>query len=195
MSDLDDLWGEALQEAYASAPAEEVVLSTLELRHTAFLDELGNVASIRLVNDPGEVVEYVDGPDPDITGLYLTLESDAPYNPGQTVLFRSVMFNFTLPAQRGRGVPELIIEIDNVASILVQYFDEAVKVRSPMEVIYREYLATDTTAPQFILPGLSIKTIESTGLRVTGTARFENFANKLFPNIVYRPNDFRGLMQ
>jgi hypothetical protein len=71
---------EALAEVYASNPQGEVVLTTLELRHSSFIDEAGNPAPIRVVAD------YSD--------LVAKLERDAPLNAGQNVTFTAVAFQF-----------------------------------------------------------------------------------------------------
>jgi hypothetical protein len=75
---------EALAEVYASNPQDEVVLTTLELRHSSFIDDAGNPAPIRVVADYNDLVA--------------TLESDAPLNAGQSVTFTAVAFQFALPS-------------------------------------------------------------------------------------------------
>ena len=42
---------QAIREAYASAPADTVILHTLELRHPAFADDDGRPTAIRVVRD------------------------------------------------------------------------------------------------------------------------------------------------
>ena len=42
---------EAIKEAYASAPSQQIILHTLELRHPAFVDEAGQPVAIRVVRD------------------------------------------------------------------------------------------------------------------------------------------------
>ena len=42
---------EAIKEAYASAPSNQIILHTLELRHPAFVDELGQTTAIRVMRD------------------------------------------------------------------------------------------------------------------------------------------------
>ncbi len=46
---------EAIKEAYASAPSEQIILHTLELRHPAFVDEAGQPVAIRVVRDTSDL--------------------------------------------------------------------------------------------------------------------------------------------
>ncbi len=46
---------EAIKEAYASAPSEQIILHTLELRHPAFVGETGQLVAIRVVRDTGDL--------------------------------------------------------------------------------------------------------------------------------------------
>lgn len=188
-----DIYSEALEEAYAAAPASAVILSTIELRHSTFTDENDNPIAIRMVQDPGNLIEARDD-GPDIRGHYLTLEDNAPLNPGESVLFQSVMFEFTLPGQSDGKVEGMQISFDNVTRIIAPYLDKAVKVKATMELIYREYLVDDVTIPQLIIPNLSIKSVTSNIFRVVGQADFLDLINEKFPDKEYRPEEFPGLI-
>jgi hypothetical protein len=189
MAETGDIWSEALAEAYASAPPEEVILHTLELRHPSFTEN-GVVTPVRVVRDFGELLEEGD---PDLFGHLLTLELDAPSDPGQTVRFLACMFDVSLPGQTEGKLPEVEITLDNVTRQVSKYLDAATEEQVPVELTYREYLASDKTAPQFILNGLTLSRVKSNVLRVTGTASFVDLVNKSFPGKVYRPEEFRGL--
>lgn len=186
-----DIWSQSLKEAYAAAPSTSVILNTIELHHESFLVG-GVVTPIRMVADPGELISTLDD-GPDIRGLYLKLESTAPVNPSATVLFQSVMFKFKLPEQTDSRLGTMQIVLDNVTHLVSDKLDKAVTYRSPMTLIYREYLADTPTTPQVVIPNLSIKSVNSTILAVTATANFMNFIDKKFPNKEYRPDDFPGL--
>ena len=69
---------EAIKEAYASAPSEQIILHTLELRHPAFVDETGQLVAIRVVRDTGD--------------LWARLESQAPLQAGERVQFVAMGF-------------------------------------------------------------------------------------------------------
>lgn len=190
---LDGLWGEALEEAYASAPTDEVVLHTLELRHPSFTDAEGNPSAVRLVRDPGTLLETID--DVEVYGLRLRLEDDAPMNAGEFVTFVSCMFDFSLPGQAEGSLPEVEVSLDNVTREVSGYLDTAVGERATLELTYREFLASDKGTPQFILSGLSLSRVRSTVFRVSGSASFVDLLNSSFPKKLYRPSEFRGLMQ
>jgi len=164
-----------------------VILHTLELRHPSF-----GPNPIRLVNDHGEalVVASVE-----VEGHNLTLESDAPVQAGQVVFFQSCMFTLTLPEQREGSLPAIEVEVDNVTRLLMEYLDAAIGLKAPMELTYREYVASDTSEPQFVLGGLSFREVKSNLGRVTGTAMFSDLINKSFPRKLYRPTEFQGLVQ
>lgn len=192
MADMD-IWTQALEEAYAAAPASDVVLATIELRHSTFADSENNLIAIRMVQDPGIIIEERDD-GPDIRGHMLTLEASAPMDASQEVLFQSVMFKFTLPEQSESRVTGMQIEFDNVSRIMSKYLDNAIKVRATMSLIYREYLADDPSMPQLVIGNLSIKSVSSNIWRVTAQADFLDFINKKFPNKDYRPEEFPGLV-
>lgn len=191
---MDDLWTEALAEAYSAAPESAIVLPTIELTHSSFVDDENNPIAIRMVRDPGQLIEASDT-GPDIRGHMLTLEDDAPFQPGQSVIFQSVMFDFDLPEQSDSKVTGMSISFDNVTKIINPYMDKAVKERSPMQLIYREYLADDPTTPQLVIRNLSIKKVSSDIFKVQADADFMNFINTKFPNKEYRPEEYQGLAQ
>lgn len=188
------MWEEALQEAYAAAPAGEVILETLELRHPTFVDENDVLRPIRLVRDYGSLLEEDSGfLGDDVYGHILTLEANAPANPSTAVTFYSVMFDLKLPEQNEATIAGLQLTIDNATKIVSKYLDQAVSIRAPVEVTYREYLASDPSAPQLVIGNLTVRSFKSTPFSVSGTAEFADLINKKFPNKVYRPEDFPGL--
>jgi len=191
MADTDDIWGLAIQEALASSPAGEIILSTLELRHSSFKNLQGVPEPIRVVCDFGILLE--EGV-PDIYGFEMKLEDEAPTDAGETVKFVSCMFDFELPAQQEGSLPTVEIKLDNVTRIVSKYLDDAVELSEEVEVTYREYLSTDLTSPQFILGGMTISSVKSTVFSVTATASFADLVNRNFPGKLYRPQEFRGLI-
>lgn len=195
MVEHDDIWAAALQEAYASAPTDEVILSTLELRHPSFIED-GQLTAVRVISEFGTLLEESEDPDvEDVYGWELKLEDNAPVQAGQTVKFVSCQFSITKPEQNENELPTFNIAIDNVSRLIMQYLDDALAYRAKLELTYREYLASDVLTPSFILGGASLKDVKCNNARVTGTARFADLVNKTFPGKVYRPNEFRGLVQ
>jgi len=183
----EDIWEEALQEAYATAPTNEVILHTLELRHPSFVD-----TAIRVVMDIGTSFTVEDE---EVFGHYLTLEDSAPDSPQQSVFFQSCMFDLNLPEQKEGSLPSIGIELDNVSRLVIQYLDNAIGQRAPIELTYREYLFSDKEKPQFILGGLTMRQVKANAGKISGTAQFSDLINKSFPSKLYRPDEFRGLTQ
>lgn len=179
-----DPWSDAIAEAYASAPLDDVVLFTLELRHPTF------GVPIRIVADLGETLHT----DPElIFGHRLKLEADATANAGETVEFVACSFEFSLPDQQEGQLPSVSVAIDNVAYLITPQLDALIGVRAELELTYREYLFSDPETPQFVMNGLIMSNINSNLTRLTATATFADLVNQSFPSMVYRPILFPGL--
>lgn len=166
---------QALQEAYASAPSAEVILHTLELRHPSFTQPL------RVVNDHAT--------------LSARLEASAPANPSTWVDFVPFSFRFRLPDVQSAGMPELEIEIDNVSAEVVAYMDQAANSTELIEVTYRPYLSSDTSAPSMDPPlHLVLHDVEADVFAVRGRASFGDYGNRQFPGQSYDGQTFPGLI-
>lgn len=164
---------EALKEAYASA-TPDIIYSTLELRHPAFTQP------IRVVRDT--------------VSLTARLESTAPYNPNEYVLFVAMAFDLVKPEVSAQGVPQLTLRIDNVDRSIVASVEAAVETTQPITVCYREYLSSDLTAPQNNPPlTMTILTVRADLLTVTATAGFPDLMNRKFPTLEYETETFPEL--
>lgn len=170
----DSTLTQALKEAYAAAPAGVIIFHTLELRHSAFS------TPIRVVRD--------------FNDLTATLEATAPVNPGASVTFVGMAFEFTKPEVSPDGVPQITIEIDNVDRAIVANIEAAMGTTEMIKCTYREYLSTALTAPQNNPPlSMTIMSITATVFKVTATAGFPNLMNYRFPTTEYDPEVFPGL--
>lgn len=176
------LYSEALKEAYAANPVDDVVLDTLEIRHPAFVDDSGNPTAVRIVR----------GYD-DITA---TLEADAPLNPGQAVQFIACAFNFVLPGFKSGDVPQLQITLDNVSREITAHLEQAIVEITPIEITYRPYLYSDLSAPQMDPPiTMILSDVTVDVFQVTATATLNDVHNWPFPNRLYDTTSFPGLLQ
>ena len=165
----------AIQEAYASAPQDVVILHTLEINHASF------TSPIRVVRD------HIDHA--------LTLESTAPHDPSTAVTFSAFNFDFSLPEVNDQGNPEITISIDNVSAEIVGYLDQAAQTATMITVIYRPFLSTDTSAPSMNPPlTLTIREAHADIFRVTVKAGFPNLGSRKFPNETYTSERFPGLI-
>ncbi len=185
----DDLWAQAIAEAYAAAPAGDPVLDTLEFQHASFLDENGAPDSVRLVRDYG--IKLLDG-DPDVYGFNLKLEDDAPMFAGETKPFVSCMFAFEFPAQQEGNLPEMQVRVANVTRLISDRLDAAVIQRTPITMVYRSYILTEPE-PQLKIRGMTIRSVTSNAIEVVATAGFVDLINTNFPKLLYRATEFRGL--
>ncbi|KAF8818088.1 DUF1833 family protein [Rickettsia endosymbiont of Cardiosporidium cionae] len=170
----------ALEEAYASAPADNVILNTIELHHPDFLDELGQAQAIRMVQDK--------------TPLLAVLEDDAPKNAGEIVQFEAIAFELKLPKLDTTPVPEITVSIDNVSRELMPFLEIAATSQDRIDLIYRPYLFSDLSEPQMNPPlKLVLYDIEASILRITGKAKMLDVGNIKFPTEEYNLNRFPGL--
>lgn len=164
----------AIKEAYASAPSDEVILFTIEMRHPAFTEPL------RVVRD--------------MQNLTARLEDDAPENPGEEVLFIAYPFDIKPPDMDEYGKPELTITIDNVGREILAYIEQAVRQRAVIDVTYRLYLASDLSGPQNNPPmTMQVTTISANPTSITMVASFSDLSSKAFPKQMYTLEQFPSL--
>lgn len=160
----------AIEEAYASAPSDEIIYHTLEFDHPDF-------------STPIYVVR-------DRTDLTATLEDGVT-----EVTFTAFAFDFHLPPLDQVASPEIVISIDNVGREIVPYLDTAAQSSDLVTVTYRPYLSSDLSAPQQDpLISLVVREITVDVFKVTCRATFGDFANRKFPNDYYDAQRFAGLI-
>lgn len=144
---------QAWEEAAASVDATEVMLPTLEIIHSVFVEN-GAPAPIRAVRN-----------NEDIT---LTLEEDAPLNGGQAVLFKAIQFGIDYPRIGSLGV-EAPVWIDNVNREVARYLEPATKLNESVIVIFRGYLLSDPGTVGHGPFRLLLRNVKRKGARLEGT--------------------------
>jgi hypothetical protein len=175
-------YSEALKEAYASAPPDQIIFDTLELIHPAFVDENGNPMPARVV------LGYDD--------INATLEADAPMNPGETVLFTAMAFDVKLPGFSEGDVPQLILTLDNVGREIMGPLEQAAADPKVIQVIYRPYLLSDLTEPQMDPPiDMYVSNIDADVFQIQITCTLDDVNNWAFPHALYLPQKFPGLVR
>lgn len=186
----EDLYSQAIAEAYASAPVDEVIIETIELTHSTF------PAPYRVMRGHGDLIEEenLETGEPAIIGYMMGLEDNAPFNPGETVLFQSFPFNYEYPSQSEDKPPEIPIELDNVTSEFAESLDMAVKEQEPIRMIIRVYLLSNRSSPSVDFPGFIISNVKTSETKIIATAVLEDLSNKSFPRKYYNINDFKGLL-
>jgi hypothetical protein len=170
----------AIVEAYACAPADQVIVDTLQLTHPAL--QYTDIA----VNSGGEWHVFLAQAFKDYT---FTLEDDTEQ------LFNKCAFRFQRPSKDRSGVQELTIAIDNTDERMSTFLDRARKdFNEPIVLRYRPYLEADPTQPQMIPPLLlHIRDASITPVEIQCTASFADIVNKKFPNDLYTRQRFLGL--
>lgn len=166
---------EAIKEAYASAPADEIIHHTLEIWHPNF-------------TQPIYVVR-------DYTDLNATLEATAARNASTEVTFVAFAFELVPPEVDKAGVPQCVIEIDNVSREILANIEAAMGSTDSIVVIYRAFLSSDLTGPENDPPlELTIHSITADPFKVRATAGFGSLANLKFPRQEYSAEVFPGLI-
>lgn len=167
----------AILEAYASAPVDQVIYHTLELWHPAFS------APIRVVRDH----------DP----LDARIEAGAARDAGAVVTFAAYAFDIIPPDQTTTGLPQCVIEIDNVSPEILSQVDLATTAPSPESItaIYRSYLSDLLDEGPENDPPLEMTLISvSAGIfRIRATAGFPDLLNRKFPGLDFDLATFPGL--
>lgn len=157
----------AIREAYATVPADELVLETLELTHST-------TGTVRLVRDRQDHT--------------LTLET------GVAVTFTGCAFRMALPAAGENGTQDLQLGFDNTNRAVSDFVLALAQSAEPARIIYRPYLASDTTRPQMDPPlELVLSDVVIGVVEVTGRASFADVLNKRFPLDYYTRARFPSL--
>ena len=176
----DSTLQQAIREAYASAPSDDLLLETLELAHPAFTDDAGQPDSVRVVLAQDD--------------QWLTLEPGAPVKGGQSVRWIAMAFELLRPETGPGGAPEMEVVLDGVSREIVQQLDAAMSEPQPIRVTYRAYLASDPSGPQNDPPlSLTLISVEAGVHQVRGRAALSNFANRAFPGVDFRASDHPAL--
>lgn len=184
---MSDALSEAIEEAYASAPADIEAWETLELRHPELAEPARFVldAGVKI----GETEEDEDGHTQDIYGRMLTLEEDAPVNAGESVAFLATAFEVRQPESAEGRAPEMGILLDNVPATLMAALGPAAASGQKVDLIYREYLSDDLDTVHFRLTGLTLRRVNVTMLRIEGRISFGDLFRKSFPDAYYNASD------
>jgi Domain of unknown function (DUF1833) len=177
----DPSLSDALAEAAALAPADEIIRHTLEIRHLDFVDDAGEPDSMWLIADTED--------------LTAPIEAGAAVKGGQWVTFKAVPFSFALMPIEAGTTPEIEITIDNVNRALIRYLDLAMESGKPIVVAYRPYLDSAIADGPQMDP---VPTFEITEITVGSTsavmkARTGVDLRGVFPIRQYALADFPGL--
>lgn len=172
---------QALKEAYATAPSDEVIIHTLELRHPAFTDDAGNPDSIWVTTNEVDVEA--------------TIEDDAPVRGGEAVTFLAFPFRFRLAPIENTAVQELELAIDAVDRRIIENLDAAASFGAKIQICYRPYLSSDLSEPQMDPPPeFTLSSVKADSLSVTGRCRVDIDLDGAFPRRIYTAAEFPALI-
>lgn len=168
-------YSEAYAAAMAVAPEDEIIFDTLEFNHPSFTDDQGNPITVYVVNDHNDLVA--------------TLETSV------TVTFKACYFKFSRPPENtASSLPEVGIQVDNVAKLLIPYMQQAVQSRVPITMVWRPYLQSDLSGPHMLpVLSLTLRSVSTDMNSMTATAGFTDLANRRFPGNEYTSRLFPGL--
>ncbi|WP_444905032.1 DUF1833 family protein [Microbulbifer sp. CnH-101-E] len=157
-----------LETVYASAPIDQIILHTLELKHPAF-----EAGAIRLCQGFDDI--------------------EAKLEDGQTVIFTASGFGVSLPQRSMRGRQDLQFQLDNVTGEALQNIDIALEVGGLIQVAYRQFLESDLSAPAQPPTVMTAVSVKANARSVSVIASFHDLVNKAWPNKFYTPDFAPGL--
>jgi hypothetical protein len=117
--------------------------------------------------------------------MVLGIEPGALRDGGAIVTFTAGPFTAEYPEQREGQPPSTKIKIDNVNvnRELVPQIRAALGTRQYIQILYREYLASDLTEPAYGPLEFELRNVQMVGASLTGTAMVRNLQNKRFPRL------------
>lgn len=172
---------QALDEAYASAPAGEIVLHALEINHQSFKEP------IRVIRWP------ITGPEPE--KFNCLLEDDAPYNPGQLVEYFGAPFEIQLPEKSTESVGQFVIRVSNVGDMLDEYLMDAALSGGRITTIYREFTkGRESEGAGAVWPGITLSNPRMEGMDISIEGSVLDWLERPFGYLIL-PSDYPGAVQ
>ena len=173
------IWDEAIAEALAMAPTNQIILYTLEINHPSFTEP------VRVCNWP------VAGSEPE--KFMCLLEEDAPYNPGEVVEFLGLPFEYLLPEKDMENPGYFSIKVDNVGDRLDQHLWDAALGGGTITAIYRSFVKGDEReGPNETWPYITIKNPRLEGQTLIFDGAIMEWMHKPYGKLYY-PSDYPAL--
>jgi hypothetical protein len=162
-----------LQTLYASAPVNDLIIHTLELKNPDFNVEGHVLGSVYLVQGFDDITAMLE---------------DAT-----TVTFKKSGFGVSLPQKSIKGRQDLNFSIDNVTGEVLNAIDAAIEGGEKIIVIYRAYAGSDLSAPGQPPIVMTATAIKANFSAVSISASFHDLVNKAWPFRRYTPSFAPGL--
>lgn len=166
---------EATQEAFASAPSNEIIYYTIEIDHPAF------EVPIRLVQGNDDIIAR--------------LEKDAARDGGEMVEFIGAPWELTLPAMEEGTVPQIQLTFDNVSQEITENISIAVRQGEPVKVVFRPYLDSALDAGPKMNPPIEMEISSATAdnYKIQISANVEDVFHAAYPLKRYTNDRFPTL--
>lgn len=170
---------EAIAEAYASAPDDELVYDALEIDHPAF------IAPARVVNWP------VTGPEPQ--RFQFRHESTAPLNPDEVVEYIGLPFEVIPPESSENNAGTFQIQL-SLPDDFDQYLEAAATNPGVIKANYRQYIqGREDEGPAVLWLDLTITSPRREGGAIIADAAVLTWANNPYGDL-YLPSDYPALV-
>lgn len=187
----DPTISDALAEAYASAPADKVIINTLSLWFDGLVDD----------NDDPTELYFFEGftgdrrRDDGVPLRDMRLEPAARYHGGEVVEWIGIPFRVNLPDVSTRALPKGQIVLDNVGREVADVLMQAIAAGAGVELTYRGYLTgMEDDGPQNDPPIVfQLQNVTIDAAQVKGDLTIANIASKRFPGERYTLARFPGL--
>lgn len=168
---------EAMREAIASCPPNDIQYITLELTHPSFAQPVYVVTNVA-------------------DDMQFGIEAGSDVNQGQMVTHIACPFTCGYPEQTEGQAPQCQVSIDNVNRELIPKIKAAQAVRANIKVTYREYVGSDLTEPAYGPVEFTLSKVTVKAATLTGTVVVGNLQNKRFPRSDknYTTTQFRSLL-
>ena len=154
-----------LKTVYASAPEDELILITLEIRLS-----------------PTDVVRVVQGFENHMLGV------DGVYQE-----FTASAISVALPSSNTSGQQTLRFSIGGINSLIQRHIDAALESSAPITLIYREYLESDKSAPARQPYIMTISGIQLEGDEAQIEASYWDILNYSWPRQRYTEETAPGI--
>src|SRR3972149_6914090 len=170
----DPTLDEVLQEAYASASPDKILIDTISIYYDGLVDGEDNPAELYLFN-----------------GENSTTVSEA----GEPVTYLGISFKIVLAPMNNEPVASAMLTVDSVGREMNDALEAAAKGGKAIEVTYRLYVkGQETVGPQSLPPRKFVFSgAEAANASVNGRLAFLAIGNRAYPFDSYRPENFRTL--
>lgn len=163
---------EELEIAYASSPAGQVLIYTIEINNAAFAEPARLACG---------VVDDID----------LPLELG-----GQPVTFTAASFEIIAPGASEDGATKGKIRVGDLSGKLYPYEKLATEASTPTTLTYRSYVSTDLSRPGDVIANLEINNIvRASNNDVEAEIGFPEVELQAFPGVVYDDGYYPAIQQ